>query len=182
MTKTKTKSRRVPIYRRPITIIALVLLAICVAVVAFCLLRPAPDDTSSTPHSSTTGSESDLEDFPVSDDPLEKVVQFEGEDPNDLDELTGFITLRSVSGGKLTVVASIDQYLTSESSCRLALKDSAGAEVLSVGPQSVTAEATSSVCGPFTADVSRLSGTYTIDITITSPDKTGHITSEINIK
>ena len=50
----------------------------------------------------------------------QKVVQYEGEDPNELEELTGVVTYAGVSGENLMVRVSIDQYLTS-GSCELTL-------------------------------------------------------------
>ena len=184
MTKTQTKSRRVPIYRRPIAIIICIVLIIGIAVAVFFLLRstkvdePSDSDPVPTPVSSSS---IDLDDPANAENPPDKAVQFEGEDPNELDELTGSITRHSISGGQLTVVASIDQYLSSDSNCRLVLKDQSGKEIRSTDALSVTAEATSSVCGPLVVSTSQLSGAYTIDIIITSPDKSGHIITEINI-
>lgn len=183
MTKTQTKSpRRIPFYRRPIIIIILAISIVAIAVAVFFFLKstkPVEQPTNSDPTPAHTPV--DLDNPGNAENPPDKTVQFEGEDPNMLDELTGSITRRTVSGGELMVVASIDQYLSSDSNCRLVLKDSAGQEVRSTAAVPVTAEATSSVCGPLTAAVNQLSGTYTIDIVITSPDKSGHITTEINI-
>lgn len=182
MTKTQTKSRRVPVYRRPITIIVAIILIVAVAIVAFFLLRPTKtEETTPNPAPNTSSSSTDSNNSTVVENPPDKAIQFEGEDPNKLEELTGSITRRSISNGELTVVASIDQFLSSDSSCRLVLKDSSGQEVRSTDSLPVTAEATSSACGPFTVPVNQLSGTYTIDIVITSPDKSGHITAEINL-
>lgn len=182
MTKTQTKSRRVPLYRRPIIIIVSVIIIVAIAIaVLFFLKSTKPVEQSSHPDPTPTSTPINLEDPDNTNNPPDKAVQFEGEDPNQLDELTGSITRRTISNGELTVVASIDQYLSSDSNCRLVLKDSADQEVRSTTIASVTAEATSSVCGPFTVSVNQLSGTYTIDVIITSPDKSGHITTEINI-
>ena len=181
MTKTQTKSRRVPIYRRPIIIIVPIILIVAIAVVVFFLLRSTKTDEPVNPSPAPVDTPIDFDDPANAENPPDKAVQYEGEDPNQLDELTGSITRRTVSGGELTVIASIDQYLSSDSCCRLILKDSSGAEVRSTDTISVDAEATSSACGPLTVSASQLSGAYTIDIVITSPDKSGHITAEINI-
>lgn len=185
MTKTQTKSRRVPIYRRPITIIICLILIIALVVIIFLLCRSAQttaDDSTPVDESQVTDASTiDLDDPVNAENPPDKSIQYEGENPNQLDELTGSITRRSISRGTLTVVASIDQYLSSDSSCRLVLKDASGTEVSNVYSLPVEAEATSSACGPFTVPVSQLSGTYTIDITIVSPDKSGHIITDINI-
>lgn len=182
MTKTQTKSRRIPIYRRPITIIIFIILIVAIAVAVFFLLRSTKTEDSTNNSAPTTiDTPVNLDDPANAENPPDKTTQYEGENPNQLDELTGSITRRTVSGGELTVVASIDQYLSSDSSCQLILKDSNGTEVRSTDAISVTAEATSSACGPFTVPVDQLSGTYTIDIVITSPDKSGHIITEINI-
>ncbi len=180
MTKTPKNSRRIPIYRRPITIIIFILL-IVVAVAVFLFLKFAQSSQPTEPTIPVSVSSDDQSGSSTLENPPDKAIQFEGENPNELDELTGSITRRSISSGELTVVVSIDQYLSSDSSCRLTLKDASGTEIRSTDPLSVEAEATSSVCGPFIVPVGQLSGDYTIDITITSPDKSGHIITEINI-
>lgn len=182
MTKTQTNPRRIPVYRRPITIIVSVILIAVIAVAVFFLLRSTKtEETTISPAPSTSNPSADSNNPTAVENPPDKTIQFEGEDPNELEELTGSITRRTVSSGELTVVASIDQFLSSDSSCRLILKDSSGQEVRSTDNLPVTAEATSSVCGPLVVSVSQLAGVYTIDIIITSPDKSGHIITEINI-
>lgn len=186
-TKTKNPKTpgRVPFYRRPITIIIAIILMIGIVIAVIFLLRaihPVDSADSSETGDTTSTPRVDFDDPKNAENPPDKAIQYEGEDPNDLEELTGSITLRSISNGRLTVVASIDQYLTSNSTCRLILKSSSGAEVASTAPISVDTEATSSACGPLVTSVSQLAaGEYTIDVVVTSPDKSGHITTNINI-
>lgn len=182
MTKTQTKSRRVPLYRRPIIIIISVIIIVAIAIAVFFFLKSTkPAEQPTNPDPTPTSSPINLEDPDNAENPPDKTVQFEGEDPNELDSLTGSITRYSINNGNLTVVASIDQYLSSDSTCRLILKDTNGTEVRSTDAISVDAEATSSACGPLIVSVGQLSGIYTIDIAITSPDKSGHIITEVNL-
>lgn len=180
MTKTPKNSRRIPIYRRPIAIIIFILL-IVIAIALFFFLKTTQSDHPAESTVPVNAPSDDQIDSPAVENPPDKAVQFEGDDPNKLEELTGSITRRSISGGELTVVASIDQYLSSDSTCHLVLKDANGAEIRSTDSLSVEAEATSSACGPLTVSVAQLSGAYTIEVVIISPDKSGRITTEINI-
>lgn len=181
---------RVPVYRRPVFIVGLGIVAIIIIVVIVLLIRnlnKQPEQSSTSPDGSITYQESPSP-KPENPDPEEGatepagVPQYEGEDPNKLDELTGSIAYSDVdqSSGLLIITASIDQYLQSTGECKLRLL-SEGKELYGA-TLPATADVTTSVCGPFEAPLSELkSGTIKIEITVSADDKTGLITDEIEI-
>lgn len=186
MTKTKKPTlHRVPIYRRPIFLIAVALAAI----VAILLLTQSKNNTppgSSTSSSSQSQNQPSSDDKPSEDDITtekpdepEKVTQFEGGDPNDLAELTGHVAYHGVTGNTLTITASIDQFLDEAGNCELQL--SQNGKVVYSGSLSAKADVTTSVCGPFEIPTYDLSGTYQIKIVVNASNKTGTITGETTI-
>lgn len=195
MAKTKTKKQsqrhRIPIYRRPWFIV--LILVIILAIIAYLILHsktpattnplssptvPAssvdnPSTTVPTGETSATGTE-------VEDEP-EKAVQFEGEDPNTMDSLTGSITRSSVSGANLTIVAVIDQYLTKPGFCTLTIKNSAGDRVYTASRDAV-ADVTTSICEDFVVSTAGFpAGKYQIEITVSGDGKEGKINGEVNL-
>lgn len=107
----------------------------------------------------------------------EPVVQYDGEDPNELDGLTGVITYADVVGDKLMIRVNIDQYLES-GSCELSLiqgsvKYSDTANINSV---------TTATCEGFDVPVNELGeGNYQITIKLNAGGKTGTINGEVNV-
>ena len=110
----------------------------------------------------------------------EKVIpiQNEGEDPNQLESLTGNLTTNRVSNGKLILRVNINQYL-STGICNLTL--TSGSNTITK-TANIVAVASTSTCEGFDVPVSELSsGAWQISINIQSGDKTGTITGEQNI-
>lgn len=108
-----------------------------------------------------------------------RVKQYEGEDPNLAEELTGVVTYAGVNGGKLMIRVNIDQYLT-DGSCELTLvRDGAG---VYAGTANVVGSPTTSSCDGFDILVAGLgAGNYGIEIKINSGGKTGVIRGETKI-
>lgn len=191
MTKTnKENSRhRTPFYRRPWVIITFG----CIVIVAIILwiifanqkTNPEPGSSnqsstseSSNPQAINHSSDKSEEKVP---EPENKVTQFEGEDPNDLDELTGSVTYKGVHDGVLIVSTMINQYLTTEGVCELSLIDQSGVSRYTTTMPAI-ADVTSSVCQTFNIPISSLnSGKYQINIRISSDQKTGTITDEVEL-
>ena len=109
----------------------------------------------------------------------EKVVPYEGEDPNSKDELTGVVTYAGVSDDNLMIRVNIDQYLES-GSCELGLwKDGASAYT---DKARIVNSATTATCEGFNVPTSGLSeGNYNIVIKISSGNKSGTINGEAKI-
>lgn len=106
-----------------------------------------------------------------------KVVQYEGEDPNTQEELTGVVTYAGVNGNNLMIRVNIDQYLES-GSCELSLMQNGVAygDVVNIVESAATA-----TCKGFNVPVSGLGGDYEIVIKISSGDKTGTINGKVKI-
>lgn len=193
MTNTNTEKPqyklRTPIYRRPIIIIPLVIIVILIGVLIFCLTRKSPEASSESDPGSPTAVEekqSTNSDQPASDtkkdpEPEPKITQYEGEDPNDLEELTGSISYIDVEQGSLFVGATIAQYLELPGTCVLSLVDSSGAVVGSIdGP--AHADITTSVCElPALAVDDIPSGEYQVIIKINADGKTGTLKEGVNL-
>lgn len=108
-----------------------------------------------------------------------KVKQYEGEDPNLAEGLTGVVTYAGVNGDKLVIRVNIDQYLT-DGSCELTLtRDGAG---VYAGTANIVGSPTTSSCEGFDVPVAGLgAGDYVIEIKINSGGKTGTIKGETKI-
>lgn len=185
---------RVPFYRRPPFLIAgaIILVVVVIIIIVIFSKKPEADNSQETPSTSfdqpnkpTTSDDTGDSGSDSNPDQSEEpagVLQYEGQDPNKLDELTGSIAYRGVDrdAGTLTITASIDQYLQSTGECKLRLTND-GRELYSE-TLPATADVTTSVCGPFEAPLSELgSGTIKIEITITADNKSGTITDEVQI-
>lgn len=109
----------------------------------------------------------------------EKVIQYEGDDPNEEKGLTGVITHAGVSGDFLMIRVNIDQYL-SQGTCILTLrKDS---ENVYSDTANVIDAAATATCEGFNVPVAELpSGKMNIIIYVSSGEKSGEIHGEVEI-
>lgn len=109
----------------------------------------------------------------------EKVVQYEGEDPNKAQELTGVVTYAGVSGENLIIRVNIDQYLNG-GKCTLGLRREGG-NIYSAEATIVDAASTST-CEGFNVPLSEVGNGHTmIWIFLESGGKTGEIHGEVNL-
>lgn len=195
MSKTKTSKRksshRVPVYRRPWIIIIFFLAMATAVVLALLFIKPhstEPAPVTSTPTPTTNNSnltipagEEATPTTPSEPEEPEKTTQYEGEDPNTLEELTGYLTRKGVDDGVLTIVAVIDQYLHTPGYCTIILKNSSGQTVYSASRDAIP-DVTASICDTFEIPTTNLaSGTYQIEINLSSDNKHGVITDEVTL-
>lgn len=188
MSNTNTSKHRIPIYRRPLFIGAVVVVIVTIVIVVICLaINKSPESESTPPPSDNQSSidqpsqKPDNSDSEPSAEP-ERPPQYEGEDPNQLPELTGFISYKNVDhdAGEIMISAGIDQYLMSDGSCTLRFKQ--GESVAYSVSTPAIADVTTSVCETFRIPLSDLSsGDYQIEILIEGDNKTGLITDSIQI-
>jgi len=126
-------------------------------------------DSSSVPASSAT------------DNPDGKTPEkYDGASANAAPSLTGNLTYAAVSGDQLVLRTNIDQYLSS-GSCTLSLVN--GDSQLTVSA-AILPEAASSTCEGFDIPLSSLttfSGETSIQITLTSGDRSGIISGRVNL-
>jgi len=110
------------------------------------------------------------------DDGGKKVTQYEGENPNTKDSLTGNIVYAGPAGNTLMIRVDIDQYVTG--TCQLTLSGTTNYEATA----NLIADVSTSTCAGFDIPLSSLtSGHYYINIRLTAGDKTGTITGEVDV-
>lgn len=196
MTKTKKQNSRASSHkgtsaRSHSWVLALVILLIIIAVVTvvICVVKPwSTTSDSSTPttsqqpeDSSTSDSDSSTDDSTTPEDsesPENKVPQYEGENPNDLEELTGVIISKYIENGVLTVMATINQYLHQTGTCVITLTGQNYHNSYTASSDA-HADITTSYCENFEIPVSELTpDTYSIEIKLTGDGKTGTIRGE----
>ena len=178
--KLSTRSRR---SKRPYIIAAALILACVAGGTAFALSvinKPNPEEESSeeesTPTDSTEGtSDGDVAPAGVSEeDKFNEVPQYEGTDPNTLEELTGSITFAQVNGDSLVIRVNIDQYLSS-GTCSLSLSNGYAAEAAIIPTGSIY-----SSCEGFDIPTAGLpGGNLDINIRLSSDGKTGTIKGNV---
>ena len=107
----------------------------------------------------------------------EKVVAYEGADPNKSDELTGVVTYAGVNGSTLMVRVNIDQYLDS-GVCELSLQGSS----MYSDTANIVGSAATATCEGFDVPMGELEpGAYQIVIRVSSGDKSGTIRGAVDI-
>ncbi|MBQ2672931.1 MAG: hypothetical protein IJI42_10495 [Methanobrevibacter sp.] len=108
-----------------------------------------------------------------------KVVQYEGNDPNLNEELSGSVTYAGIMNDKITIRVNIDQYL-SEGNCTLSLISDE--TVVYNENVKIINSASTATCEGFDIPVSNMGeGNYDIVIKLSSGDKIGSIKGEIRI-
>lgn len=106
-----------------------------------------------------------------------KIVPYEGDDPNEREELTGVVTYAGMNDGMLMIRVNIDQYVDG-GTCELSLQ---GNTTYS-DTANIAGGASTATCEGFNVPASMLaSGTYQIIIKINSGGKVGIIKGEVNI-
>ena len=109
----------------------------------------------------------------------QKVEQYEGDDPNEAEELSGVVTYAGVNGDKLMIRVNIDQYLDS-GECKLSL--SRNGTIIYNDVASVVGSASTSTCEGFDVPIGGIgSGAVNIVINVQSGGKVGAISGEANI-
>lgn len=108
-----------------------------------------------------------------------KVEQYDGEDPNLADDLSGVVTYAGVNNGVLMIRVNIDQYLDS-GKCELTLNR--GGATIHSSIASIIGSASTSTCEGFDVAVGELGGgNVEINIKLESNGRVGSIHGEANI-
>lgn len=181
MTRAKSPKRHTTIIRRPLPIIFALLAVAAGAILAAKLLADRGNDP--TPDPATEPEVVTPDDTPTSESPIhipenKEIPQYDGEDPNTSESLTGTVTTSRISGQNYIIRVNINQYLTS-GSCRL---EFTGNDVTHTDEVSIIPSATSSTCEGFDIPMRAIgSGTYIYNIYITSGDKSGTISGEVTL-
>ncbi len=182
------QAHRVPPYRRPLVVggVLLIIAVIGVATAVICKNVIFHDDSGKSSQNSEKPSSDQTkpqEPEPSPDVPLEdKAPQYEGEDPNTLDELTGNIAYREVdpSTQTLRVAVMINQYLQENGQCVLNIKR--GDTIMRTVSALAIPDVTSSTCGSLETSIEGLSpGSYQLEIILTGDNKKGTISDTLEI-
>lgn len=108
-----------------------------------------------------------------------KTVQYEGDDPNTKDELSGTVTYAGKVDNRVTIRVNIDQYL-SEGKCELGLVKNGAMKYSETA--NIASAASTATCEGFDVSASNLeSGKYDIIINISSGAKKGVIKGEVDV-
>jgi hypothetical protein len=108
-----------------------------------------------------------------------KVIQYEGEDANDYESLTGVVTYASVNDDKLMIRVSIDQYLTN-GICELNLLNDGATIYSSIA--NIIGIVSNSTCEGFDIPMTELvGGAMEININLNDGERSGLIREEVNI-
>lgn len=179
----KKSLHRVPFYRRPIVVVLCLVVIIVIAVAVVLVVKAvsgedAPiDEPTEETESALVYDEEGEDDNDLSPEDQKIIVQYEGENPNELDHLTGLITYTEVKDGTLTAMVSIDQYLTG-GTCTANLKSND--QIVASAEQAIEADASTSHCGPITINLAGVSGgKYQLEVVISSGGKTGTAASNV---
>ena len=108
-----------------------------------------------------------------------KVEQYDGEDPNKADTLSGVVTYAGVNNGTLMVRVNIDQYLES-GECGLRL--SRGGSTIYEGLAEIIGGPSTSSCAGFDVSIDGLEGGVTeVIINLKSGERSGVIYGEVEL-
>lgn len=123
--------------------------------------------------------QTDEDDFAEQEVEKKKVVQYEADDPNAAEELSGVVSFAEVVNGVLMLRVSVDQYLT-EGSCKLSLER--GGEVVYSETVRMVGDVATATCEGFDVPVSRLgAGDLDVVIGLNGGGKTGTIRGEVGL-
>ena len=112
-------------------------------------------------------------------DDYKKIIQYEGDDPNKAEELSGVVTYANANGGVLIIRTSIDQYLT-EGTCDLTLGRSG--DIIYSDTTNIVGDASTATCQGFDVATAGLGeGNIEITINLNANGKSGVIRGEASI-
>lgn len=180
MAKIKKVKNKTDIKRHPALIVVCILLFLLAGLAVYWfLVRSAEDSTNEA--AETTTSEAETATAAESEDPVTEEsgpVQFEGEDPNMAETLSGSISRAEVIQGTLRVYATIAQSLDS-GTCTLIMTDNSGEEYSFVSD--IEMNVTTAMCN-FEENIDYASpGTWNLEILLESGDRVGTITGSVEI-
>ena len=173
--------------KKVLLIAGVVVLVIGGGVYAYFATRPSDDkrqtetvnnDASKTNDEETGKTNDETTPTNSGEDGKDTPKQYEGDSPNTSNSLTGVINYKSVIDGNLTLRITIDQTISS-GTCTLKLISSGRTITKNAA---VVQNPSSSTCEGFSVPVSELSGgQWSIEITVTSGDRTGTFKDKVTI-
>ena len=162
-----------------IIVAAAIVLGLIIVFIVFQIINNQKPDNKSNNSSSTSTSQTNQESSTTTKEDPKKVTQYEGNDPNDSNELTGSITSAFIANGQFILRVNINQYI-SGGTCTLTMTKGTSTFTRTVP---LIANVSSSTCQGFDAQASEVStGTWHAVIDLNSNDgKKGKIESEVNL-
>lgn len=183
MAKIKKVKNKTDIKRHPALIVACILVFLVAGLGAYWFLtRYSENNSTETTEEKTSESSEVVEEVEENTEAEveveeEETTQYEGDNANTYEELTGAISSASVMRGNLSVYITIAQSLT-DGSCTLILKN--GNEEMNYTAD-ITMDVQTAMCN-FEEDVSQLtSGTWQIEVLLESGERVGSLTGEVEI-
>ena len=140
--------------------------------------EPETSETSDNTESEEQKNDSEAE--LTSEEPeKKKVEQYDGDDPNNAQDLSGVVTYAGVNNGVLMIRVNIDQYLDS-GKCELTL--TRGGATIYSSIASIIGSASTSTCEGFDVPAEGLgNGITEVRIEVSDGDKSGTIMSEVSL-
>ncbi|MBR3236721.1 hypothetical protein IKF92_03535 [Candidatus Saccharibacteria bacterium] len=130
-------------------------------------------------NNSTDGKKEENVDLTSDSVEKKKVEQYDGDDPNTNNDLSGAVTYAAVSGDNLMIRVNIDQYLES-GKCELILKKNDATIHSSIA--NIIDNASTATCEGFDVPVAKLGGgKIDIIINLSAGERSGSIRGEVNI-
>lgn len=109
----------------------------------------------------------------------QEVTQYEGNNPNEADKLSGTVTYAAVNGDALMIRTNIDQYLTS-GECELIL--SQGDAVIYTDEAAIIGDVSTAICQGFDVPLNQIRrGNIQITVNLNSDGRRGVVRGEVNI-
>ena len=180
MAKIKKVKNKTDIKRHPALIVVCILLFLLAGLAVYWFLVRSAEDSTNEAAETTTG-EAETATTAESEDPVTEEggpVQFEGEDPNTAETLSGSISRAEVIQGTLRVYTTIAQSLDS-GTCTLIMTDSSGEEYSFVSD--IEMNVTTAMCN-FEENIDYAApGTWNLEILLESGDRVGTITGSVEI-
>ena len=180
-----TTRRRASLKRRPwILVVILIVLAALVAAAYFLCFHPGTtdgdtaadsDDISSSLNPKGVSSSQDAKSSSLNDIKSDKTPeQASGEDPNTLDEITGFVSYSAVNDDHLSIRLTINQFFESTGTCELTLSKDGVSKTYTAQTFNNPSYST---CQGFDVPLSDLSdGHWDVSVKVTADGKQGTIT------
>lgn len=179
MAKIKKVKNKTDIKRHPALIVICILLFLLAGLAVYWFLVRHTDSENEAVVPTETTEEAAEEEITITENEEEAgPAQFEGEDPNQASELSGYISHASAERGILRVNTTINQSLT-DGTCTLIMTDETGEEANFTAD--IVMDVTTAMCN-FEENVDTLNpGTWQLEILLESGDKIGTIKGSVEI-
>ncbi len=179
MAKTKTANNQSSFLTNPIFIGAIVLVVIAfISLVIIWLTSGGESEVIENNRQPDNISQTEKQPVQDSTNVKPDVIQYEGESPNDLDELTGQIRYMQQSDGFLTTSVMINQYLSANGTCTITLTGRKTGKVYSA-TSIAEPDVTTSTCGLLKVALhDAVSDYYDVEIKLEGDGKKGTIKAE----